>query len=367
MNLHEDLLRGIYGYGYEKPSMIQQRAIVPLAKGLDIIAQSQSGTGKTGSFSVGLLQRVDPSFRGVQALVLEPTRELADQSAQVITHIGQHMSVSVHLSVGGVSVGSDASVLRKGAHVVVGTPGRVLDLIRRGYLELRDLKVVVLDEADEMLSQGFQETIKDIFHDIPKETQVALFSATLPPWTVELASKFMNDPLTIIITKEELTLAGIRQYYVDVEKDDFKFATLCDLFEFLRVSQSVVFVNTRRKAVDLVDRLNKNDFTVSCIHSDLSPDERKQVMNGFREGSSRVLVATDLIARGIDVQGVSVVVNYDITRNFENYIHRIGRGGRFGRKGLAINFVTAGEHHLLRELQAFYNTEIPELPSDFKA
>lgn len=216
-----------------------------------------------------------------------------------------------------------------------------------------------------MLSEGFQDIVRGILQGLPGDTQVGLFSATLPPWALELAEKFMRDPLRITIPKEEINLEGIRQYYIDVERDEYKLPTLIDLYDFLNVNQSVIFVNTRRKATYLVDELTSRHFTVASIHSDLSPDERKAVMTKFREGRSRVLVATDIVARGIDVQGVSVVINFDATVNFENYIHRIGRCGRFARKGLAINFVTSKEYHLLRELEAFYSITIPELPHNF--
>jgi len=365
MNLHPSLLRGVYGYGYEAPSVIQQRAVIPLAKGFDLIAQSQSGTGKTGAFAIGLLQRLDPSLPQTQVLVMEPTRELANQSAFVISNLGTHLNVVVHAAVGGTAVGKDAAILRRGVHVLVGTPGRVKDLIMRGLLVLDHLKLVVLDEADEMLSQGFQEVVKDIFNEMPSTTQVGLFSATLPPEILDLTEKFMKDPIKIMLKKDLLSLEGIRQYFVNVDRDNFKLDTLIDLYDRLSVSQSVVFVNTRRRVDMLATELDKRDFTVSCIHSDLSSEDRSKVMEDFREGRSRILIATDLVARGIDVGGVGFVVNYDLTRNFENYIHRIGRSGRFGRKGLAINFVTRSEFGLLNELQAFYSTEIQELTSDF--
>lgn len=269
--------------------------------------------------------------------------------------------------VGGTGVGRDIGLLKRGStHVVVGTPGRIEDLVRRGHLVLKHLKVVIVDEADEMLSEGFLPVLQEIFSKMPASTQVGLFSATLPPATLNLTSEFMHDPLSIVLTKEELTLEGIRQYYVDVQREENKLDTICDLFESISVSQCVIFCNSRRKAHWLADTLSAKDFTVSCIHSELGSEERRTIMADFREGKSRILIATDLIARGIDVQGVSVVLNYDVTKNFENYIHRIGRGGRFGRKGVAINFVTASDYTLLKELMAFYNTHIEELPSELE-
>jgi translation initiation factor 4A len=365
MNLRSELLRGVYGYGYEAPSVIQQRAVVPLLRGFDLIAQSQSGTGKTGAFAIGLLERIDTKVPRTQALVLEPTRELAQQTADVISALGTHLDVIVLAAIGGTRVSEQAALLRKGVHVVSGTPGRIQDLLRRGLLILDDLKLIVLDEADEMLSQGFLESVREVIGIVPKECQIGLFSATFPPEVLDITEKFMRDPLRIVLPKDEVTLEGIRQFHIYVEREEYKLDTLLDLYDRLSVSQSVVFVNTRRKVDWLADALDKQDFTVDCIHSDLSPEERAKVMENFRVGRSRILIATDLIARGVDVGGVGFVVNYDLTRNFENYIHRIGRSGRFGRKGLAINFVVKNEVGLLKELQAFYNTEIPELTSDF--
>lgn len=365
MNLHSSLLRGVFAYGYESPSVIQQRAVIPLVRGYDLIAQSQSGTGKTGAFAIGLLQRLDTSLIKTQVLVMEPTKELANQSAMLINAIGTHMDVVVHSAVGGTAVGRDAAILKKGAHVIVGTPGRVKDLIMRGLLILDDLKLAILDEADEMLSQGFQEIVQEIFKEMPSTTQIGLFSATFPLEVLDLTERFMKDPIRIVLKKDDVALEGIRQYYIYLDKDEFKLDTLIDLYERLSVSQSVVFVNTRRRVEMLAKELDRRDFTVSCIHSEMSTSERGMVMDDFRIGRSRILIATDLVARGIDVGGVGFVVNYDITRNFENYIHRIGRSGRFGRKGLAINFVTRNEVGLLKELQAFYSTEIAELTSDF--
>jgi len=365
MGLRLDLLKGVYGHGFEVPSVIQQKAIIPLAKGLDIITQSQSGTGKTGSFAIGLLQRINPSLRAVQALVLGPTRELAQQTADTVESIGSYMQVKVHAALSGNPVKRDDMAIRRGAQVIVGTPGRVDDLLRRNILSLKDLAIIILDEADQMLDQGFSDVIPGMLSAVPKGIQIGMFSATLPNWALEFAARWLSNPLRITIPLEDNNLEGIRQYYIDVDKEEYKLQTLVDLYEFLNVSQSVVFVNTKSKANYLVDALTALHFTVSAIHSDLSAEEREDVMKTFRAGRSRVLIATDIVARGIDVQGVSVVINFDLTDKFGTYVHRIGRCGRFGRKGLAINFVTGKEHRLLRELEAYYSIQIPELPSNF--
>jgi translation initiation factor 4A len=336
-----------------------------MSKGFDIVAQSQSGTGKTGAFTIGALTRVDCTVQKVQLLILEPTKELATQSFKVLSQIGRFMGVNVQCSIGGLPVGQDIAAYRKGLHAVVGTPGRVIDLIRRGNFSPEQLKVLVVDEADEMLSAGFQEAIQEILREIPTTCQVVLFSATLPPETLEITSRFMKDPIRITLDREHVVLDGIMQYYVDVGEEEYKLATLEDLFSSVSVSQCIIFCNSRRKADWLCRNMLERDFPVACIHSDMSSEERIAVMDAFIVGRSRVLIATDLLARGIDVQGVGFVVNYDLTRNFENYIHRIGRGGRFGRKGVAINFVTAQERVLLKQLCQYYNRDIPQLPSDF--
>ncbi|OBT51251.1 hypothetical protein VE04_08483 [Pseudogymnoascus sp. 24MN13] len=285
MDLKPELLRGVYAYGFERPSAIQQRAIMPVIKGHDVIAQAQSGTGKTATFSIS-----------------------------------------------------------------------------RRFLKTDSMKMFVLDEADEMLSRGFTEQIYDIFQLLPQSTQVVLLSATMPQDVLEVTTKFMRDPVRILVKKAELTLEGIKQFYIAVEKEDWKLDTLSDLYETVTITQAVIFCNTRRKVDWLTDKLTARDFTVSAMHGDMDQGQRDLIMKEFRSGSSRVLIATDLLARGIDVQQVSLVINYDLPANRENYIHRIGRGGRFGRKGVAINFVTADDVRMMREIEQFYSTQIEEMP-----
>jgi len=364
MGLKEEILRGIYAYGFEKPSAIQKRAIVPLAKTKDIIAQAQSGTGKTATFTIGILQQLDMTLKECQALILAPTRELAQQIQRVVLAIGDYLEVRCHACVGGTRVRDDIDTLRNGVHVVVGTPGRVYDMLSRRVLRPDCIKVLVLDEADEMLSRGFKDQIYDIFQALPNTIQVGLFSATMPPEALELTRKFMREPVRILVKKEQLTLEGIKQYYVNVEKEEWKLDTLCDLYDTLNITQCVIFCNSRRKVDWLTDKLRSRDFTVSSTHGDLTSQEREVILSQFRTGSSRILITTDLLARGIDVQQVSLVINYDLPRNLENYLHRIGRSGRFGRKGVAINFVTKEDGRLLREIEQFYNTTIDEMPAD---
>ncbi|KAI5465903.1 P-loop containing nucleoside triphosphate hydrolase protein [Mariannaea sp. PMI_226] len=362
MNLKAELLRGVYAYGFERPSAIQQRAIMPVIKGHDVIAQAQSGTGKTATFSISVLQKIDPTVKQCQALILAPTRELAQQIQKVVIAIGDFMNIECHACIGGTSVRDDMKALQDGPQVVVGTPGRVHDMIQRRFLKTDGMKMFVLDEADEMLSRGFTEQIYDIFQLLPQSTQVVLLSATMPQDVLEVTTKFMRDPVRILVKKDELTLEGIKQFYIAVEKEEWKLDTLSDLYETVTITQAVIFCNTRRKVDWLTDKLTARDFTVSAMHGDMDQTQRDLIMKEFRSGSSRVLIATDLLARGIDVQQVSLVINYDLPANRENYIHRIGRGGRFGRKGVAINFVTAEDVRMMREIEQFYSTQIEEMP-----
>ncbi|KAI9295698.1 DEAD-domain-containing protein [Neoconidiobolus thromboides FSU 785] len=362
MNLKEDLLRGIYAYGFERPSAIQSRAILPIVSGRDVIAQAQSGTGKTGTFSISVLQKIDPEVKAVQALILAPTRELASQIQKVVVAISDFMSLNIYGCIGGTSVRDDAASLANGVQIVVGTPGRVFDMINRGYLNTDKLKMFVLDEADEMLSRGFKDQIYEIFQRLPSTTQAVLLSATMPTDVLEVTQKFMRDPIRILVKRDELTLEGIKQFYISCEKEEWKLDTLCDLYETITVTQAVIFCNSRRKVEWLTEKLKSREFTVSAIHGDMEQKEREVVMKEFRSGSSRVLIATDLLARGIDVQQVSLVINYDLPSNRENYIHRIGRGGRFGRKGVSINFITTDDVRMLRDIEQFYNTTVEEMP-----
>ena len=362
MGIREDLLRGLYSYGFENPSAIQQRAIMPICAGRDVIAQAQSGTGKTSMISLALCQMLDTSTREVQALVLSPTRELATQTEKTALALGNFMSVQVHACIGGRSVGEDAKVLDRGVHLVSGTPGRVFDMIKRRNLRTRNIKTLVLDEADEMLNKGFKEQIYDVYRYLPPETQVVLVSATLPVEVLEMTSKFMTDPIRILVKRDELTLEGIKQFFVAVEKEEWKFDTLCDLYDTLTITQAVIFCNTKKKVDWLTEKMRANNFTVSAMHGDMPQKERDAIMGEFRGGTTRVLITTDVWARGIDVQQVSLVINYDLPFNRENYIHRIGRSGRYGRKGVAINFVKADDVGVLRDIEQYYSTQIDEMP-----
>eukprot|EP00038_Savillea_parva_P007420 m.170019 g.170019 ORF g.170019 m.170019 type:complete len:399 (-) comp13183_c0_seq1:125-1321(-) len=364
MGLKEDLIRGIYAYGFERPSAIQQRAIMPILKGRDVIAQAQSGTGKTATFSISALQTIDTSVRDTQVIILSPTRELAQQIQKVVLALGDYMSVQCHCCIGGTSIGEDIRKLDYGQHIVSGTPGRTFDMIQRRNLRTRSVKMLILDESDEMLNQGFKEQIYDVYRHLPPETQVVLLSATLPNEILEMTKKFMTDPIRILVKRDELTLEGIKQFFIAVEKEEWKFDTLCDLYDTLTITQAVIFCNTKRKVDWLATQMRQSNFTVSAMHGDMPQKERNAIMEEFRGGASRVLITTDVWARGLDVQQVSLVINYDLPNNREQYIHRIGRSGRFGRKGVAINFAKSDDIRILRDIEQFYSTQIDEMPAE---
>jgi ATP-dependent RNA helicase len=362
MGLKEDLLRGLFAFGFERPSAIQQRAMIPIITGRDMIAQAQSGSGKSSTIAITSCQRVNIRDNHIQVLVLSPTRELAMQTEKVTLAVGDFMNIKAHVCIGGKSISEDIRKLEAGVHVVSGTPGRVYDLIKLKVLCTRHIKMLVLDEADEMLSKGFKEQIYDVYRYLPPEIQVVLVSATLPHEVLELTHKFMTDPILVLVKRDELTLEGIKQFFVPVEREEWKFDTLCDLYDSLTITQAVIFCNTRKKVEWLVEKLRQNNFTVSCMHGEMKQLERDAIMNEFRSGNTRVLVTTDVWARGLDVPQVSLVINYDLPNSRENYIHRIGRSGRFGRKGVAINFVRNDDIRVLRDIEQYYSTQIDEMP-----
>eukprot|EP00915_Cephaloidophora_sp_WS-2016_P001998 GHVH01002706.1.p1 GENE.GHVH01002706.1~~GHVH01002706.1.p1 ORF type:complete len:417 (+),score=58.63 GHVH01002706.1:68-1252(+) len=362
ISLKPDLPKGIYGYGFEKPSAVQQRAIKPIIDGRDVIVQSQSGTGKTCVFSLGALNCVDKVEREPQALILSPTRELAEQSQKVCLALGHYMNVQVHCCIGGKKISDDKRALEAGVHIVSGTPGRVFHMIQERYFSTRAIKMLILDEADEMLSRGFKEQVYDIYRFLPPSTQVVVVSATMPNEVLELTQKFTTNPVRVLVKRDELTLEGIKQFFVGVEKEQWKFGTLTDLYDTLTVSQAVVFCNTKEKVDWLAGKMSEHNFAVCKMHGDMPQSERDEIMKKFRAGQNRVLICTDVWGRGLDVQQVSLVINYDLPTSRELYIHRIGRSGRYGRKGVAINFVKNDDIRILRDIEQYYSTQIDEMP-----
>lgn len=364
MGLKEELIKGIYAYGFDKPSAIQSRAILPILKGRDIIVQSQSGTGKTTVFTLSALQRIEEESRQPQALILSPTRELAAQTAKVASALGDYTNIKIHCCMGGKSIQEDEYALERGVQLISGTTGRVYDMIQRQKIKTSGIKMLILDEADEMLDKGFKDHVHDIYRFLPYDVQVVLISATLPTEILEMSSKFMDDPLKILVKRDEVSLAGIKQFFVAVEKEEYKFSTLCDLYDTLTITQSVVFCNTREKVEWLADKMREQNFTVSHMHGQQPQKERDVIMSEFRSGESRVLITTDIWGRGIDVQQVSLVINYDLPNSRENYIHRVGRSGRFGRNGVGINFVTNDCVRMLRDIEQYYSIIIDEMPAN---
>jgi ATP-dependent RNA helicase len=365
MKLRDELMKGIYAYGFDKPSSVQQRAIMPIIEGKDIIVQSQAGTGKTCVFAVGALQRIETKIKDTQILILSPTRELAEQSQKVILALGDYMKVTAHCCVGGKSVDEDLKKFNHGTQIISGTPGRVYDMIQRKSFKTKNVKMLVIDEADEMLSRGFKEQVYDIYRYLPVSTQNVVVSATLPEDVLEMTSQFMaEDTVKILVKRSKISLEGIKQFYIDVQKEEHKFATLCDLYDSLTISQAVIFCNEKKTVEWLCSKMRENFFTVSMMHGDLPQKERDKIMQEFRMGETRVLIASDIWGRGLDVQQVSLVINYDLPFNKEMYIHRIGRSGRFGRRGIAINLVKEEQMKQLHDIEKYYSITIEEMPNN---
>ena len=369
LNLNTDLLRGIYAQGFEKPSPIQSKAIKPILLKKDIIAQAQSGTGKTAAFSIGALSTVNLEENKTQVLILSPTRELSTQTGNVISNIGSMMSgLKIQTLFGGTIIENDHdSQFTKTVvpHIIVGCPGRVYDMMRREKINSKTIQLVILDEADEMLSSGFKEQVYNIFQNFHSNIQVALFTATMPNYIYSITKKIMRNPVKIYVKAERLTLEGISQYYVAVEDDKQKYDTLKDLYSFISMSQCIIYCNSVKRVSDLYDAMYEDGFPVCCIHSNMEKSARTNSFNEFRNGKFRVLISSNVTSRGIDIQQVSTVINFDIPKCVHNYIHRIGRSGRWGRKGLGINFITRRDISKLKEIETHYSCQINELPSNF--
>jgi len=367
LDIQPNLLRGIYAYGFENVSPIQKKAIKPLILKKDIIAQAQSGTGKTATFTIGALANIDLKDKNVQVLILSPTRELSKQTANVINGIGVMMNeLQVQTLVGGNSIDEDIFNLKnKPPHIITGCPGRVFDMMRRNSINGKKIKLVILDEADELFSSGFKDQILNIFQFFNSNIQVALFSATLPQFIHNIVNKLMRDPVRVYVKAEQLTLEGISQYYVAVDDDVQKYATLKDLYSFISMSQCIIYCNSLKRVTDLYEAMTEDGFPVCRIHSGMEKDERDSAFSDFRVGKYRVLISSDVTARGIDIQQVSVVINFDVSKSIHTYLHRIGRSGRWGRKGVGINLITRRDVAKLKEIESYYSCEINELPSSF--
>jgi len=361
MNLKVNLLRGVYSYGFEKPSRIQQCTIPIILSGKDIIAQSHSGTGKTGAFTIATLQLIDETKPYPQAIIMTPTRELSQQIESVIIDLSKYTKTKTALCVGGINVEDNIKQARD-AHIVIGTPGRMNDLMERRTFHASNIKILVLDEADELLQREFIMQTRNIVKKLNSDTQICAFSATLKEDSLNITSKFMNNPVNLLIEKEKLSLKEITQYYIDVGDEKYKLESLNDLYNKLSIGQCIIYVNYKEAAVRLRDNLIDCGHSAIAIHGSLTAVERTDIMKKFRSGEYRVLISTDLLARGIDIQQVGYVINYDLPTDLEAYIHRIGRSGRFGKKGVSINFITRRDIRAHRNLQQHYGIQIEEMP-----
>ena len=366
LGLNMNTLRGIYANGFEIPSPIQKQAILPLIQGRDVLAQAQSGTGKTGAFCIGSIERCDSSKNEAQCIILSPTRELAMQTRAVFDKLAMQTCLRTHLLIGGTPVDRDIrDIHHEKPHVFIGCPGRVLDILTRKVFDPSTLRIIVMDEADEILSQGFVEQLYNIFQYMPENIQVAMFSATIPDSLEAVTAKIMRSPVSILVKAEQMTLEGIAQFYIMFESDNDKFLALKDLYESISVSQSIIYCNSVKRVVDLYSAMKQANFPVTCIHSDMERDERSHAFQEFKSGKFRVLISSNVTARGLDVQQVSIVVNFDIPKDVHTYLHRIGRSGRWGRKGVGINFVTKYDKDKMHAIESHYHTQIKEMPINF--
>ena len=358
LNLSPQILRGIKEMGFEEATPIQGKAIPVVMEGRDVIGQAQTGTGKTAAFGIPLLMKVDPHNKKTQAIVLCPTRELAIQVADEIRALAKYMhGVKILPVYGGQDIGKQIRSLKGGAQIIIGTPGRVMDHLRRRTIKCEYVDTIVLDEADEMLNMGFREDIETVLEYLPEERQVILFSATMPKPILDITKKYQKDAETIKVVKKELTVPSIEQYYYDVKRKD-KVEVLSRLLDVYAPKLSLVFCNTKRMVDELVTALQGRGYFAEGLHGDMKQSQRDRVMNNFRKGKTDILVATDVAARGIDVDDVEAVFNFDIPQDDEYYVHRIGRTGRAGRTGRSFTFVKGKEVYKLKDIQRYCKTKI---------
>ena len=365
LGLKTNLLRGIYSIGFESPSQIQTQAIPVILTGKDVIAQAQSGTGKTGAFCISTLQKCtnEPLL---QSIILSPTRELSSQIHSVFESLAIHTGITAQLLIGGVSIDKDIKKMQQHtSQVLIGCPGRVLDFLNRKVVTYSNIHLIVLDEADEILSQGFQSQLYNIFQYLTDQVQVVMFSATIKEELHEISNKIMRDPIKILVKSEMLTLEGIAQFYISFQNDQDKIEALKDLYNFISMSQSIIYCNSVKRVIDLYHVMKSSGFPVCCIHSDMDKQDRHNAYQEFKSGKYRVLISSNVTARGIDIQQVSTVINFDLPKCVDTYLHRIGRSGRWGRKGVGINFITNYDTDKMKEIEKHYGTQIKEFPSTY--
>ncbi|CAF3657588.1 unnamed protein product [Adineta steineri] len=362
MDLCEPLLRGISSYGTENPTDIQKRALKPCISGYDVIAQAPSCKGKTTMFIIAILQKLNVNCKDCQALILVPSRELAQGIRAVVLALGDYMNVTCHACIGGTHIREDMKRLEAGVQVVVGTPGRIYDMLKTSVLRSENIEMFVLDNVDELLSRGFKDQVYDVLTMLSRTIQGIIVSATMSSELLEIAAKFMNDPVKILTKREEYSLESIRQFYVDVEREDWKLDTLYDLLDILSIPQAVIFCNELRTVTWLTEKLRAHNITVSTVYYDMDAQQCNDAIKEFRVGSSRILLRTDTLKVDIDIAQFYLVINYDLPNDCQIYINRIGRSGKFGRKSVAINFITKDEQRTLHDIEQYYNTKIEELP-----
>ena len=357
-NVNEKILKALDEMGFVDMTPIQEKAIPVLQSGKDIIGQAQTGTGKTASFGIPMIEAIDKKCNGIQGLVLCPTRELAIQAAEEIKKMSKYMPhIGVVAIYGGQDIGRQFKLLQGKVNIIVGTPGRIMDHMERGTIAFPELKMLVLDEADEMLNMGFREDIETICEELPEERQTALFSATMPQEIMEITDEYQRDAELVRVEAEEMTVTAIKQSYYIIKGRE-KDTSLCRLIDYMSPKRALIFCNTKRKVDQLTLVLKAKGYSAEAIHGDLSQHQRDRVMNLFRNGNLELLLATDVAARGIDVDDVDMVFNYDMPQDMEWYVHRIGRTGRAGRRGKAISLITAREQYKIDSLEEYCNTRI---------
>lgn len=358
--IHTDILRAVREMGFEVMTPIQEQAIPVLLDGKDVIGQAQTGTGKTAAFAIPMIQGIDPEIHKPQGIILCPTRELAMQAAEEIRKLARYMhGIKVLPVYGGQDIGRQIRALSQGVQIIVGTPGRVMDHLRRHTIKTSHIKMIVLDEADEMLNMGFREDIETVLEDMPDEHQMALFSATMPQAILDITGTYQKDAVYVKVTPKEVTVAAIKQSYYRVAKKD-KTEALCRLIDYYQPARSLIFCNTKRMVDEITIRLKEKGYEAEGLHGDLSQNQRDTVMNLFRSGRCAILIATDVAARGIDVSGVDAVFNYDVPEDIEYYVHRIGRTGRAGKKGRSFTLISGREIFKIRNIERACHTTIKE-------
>lgn len=364
MNLEQSILRGITNLSIQKPSEVLKKCIRHIISGKNIIAQAQSEKGKFEALAICILQLIDKSLNQCQALILTPTREFAQTVKRYLLEIGQYLDLGCYACIGGVLSKEDKMIIEKGCQIIVGTPLRIYNLISGNYLNTGYLKVFVLDDADEIFSRGFKDHIQDLLKLLPRNLQFCIFSETISADIEVLTSEFMTDPIKIIVSKKEPSLEGITQYYIPIEVEELKFSYFSYLYESMNITQVLIYVNSIKQVETLSKQISEKGHIVSFIHEDLDQTQRELMIRDFRTGYSRILISTDFGAKIIFVSQISLTINYDMPSNYEKYLFRVGRSGRFGRIGLVINFVLENENQFLRDIEQHFDTSIKVLPDD---